>query len=290
MRAAVEKRATDFQVNGTGESFVASRRLTTQVEESSVSTTAMDPRLLARMVTNDIIPRLLLAHKLDECGAETPTAPSEPPTQEAIARLVDVAVAMDTTAAVDVVEARLLGGESYDAALLDFVGGAARMLGDQWLDDQRSFAEVTIGLATLHRVVSVLRYRLKPRVSSRGLVVLLAAPGEQHTLAIHVLGDLLAHAGWDADVRPVFDEAELVATVSSEVVVMVGFSVSSDSMVEPLARIVARVRAASLNRDVTVMLGGGVDLGGYAREVGALYCSDARQALDWLDRLASVAL
>lgn len=287
----MEKRATDFQVNGTGEpSFVASRRPQTQVEESSVSTTAMDPRLLARMVANDIIPRLLLAHKLDDCGAEPAAAPAEPPTQEAIARLVDVAVAMDTAAAVEVVEARLLGGESYDAALLDFVGGAARMLGDQWLEDQRSFAEVTIGLATLHRVVSVLRYRLKPRLSSRGLVVLLAAPGEQHTLAIHVLGDLLAHAGWDADVRPVFDEAELIATVASEVVVMVGISVSSDSTVEPLARIVTRVRAASLNRDVTVMLGGGVDLGGYAREVGAHYCSDAREALDWLDRHASVAL
>ncbi|MBL8944785.1 MAG: cobalamin-dependent protein [Myxococcales bacterium] len=255
-----------------------------------MSTTAMDPRLLARMVANDIIPRLLLAHKLDECGTEPAAAPAEPPTQEAIARLVDVAVAMDTAAAVEVVEARLLGGESYDAALLDFVGGAARMLGDQWLEDQRTFAEVTIGLATLHRVVSVLRYRLKPRVSSRGLVVLLAAPGEQHTLAIHVLGDLLAHAGWDADVRPVFDEAELIATVASEVVVMVGISVSSDSTVEPLARIVTRVRAASLNRDVTVMLGGGVDLGGYAREVGAHYCSDAREALDWLDRHASVAL
>jgi hypothetical protein len=39
-----------------------------------------------------------------------------------------------------------------------------------------------------------------------------------------------------------------------------------------------------------VMLGGGVDLDGYAREVGAQYCSDARQALDWLDRHASVAL
>ena len=151
----MEKRATDFQVNGTGEpSFVASRRLPTQVEESSVSTTAMDPRLLARMVANDIIPRLLLAHKLDECGTEPAAAPAEPPTQEAIARLVDVAVAMDTAAAVEVVEARLLGGESYDAALLDFVGGAARMLGDQWLEDQRTFAEVTIGLATTPSIKS----------------------------------------------------------------------------------------------------------------------------------------
>ncbi len=288
----MEKNATEFQMNGLGESsFASQRRPAPEHEAPREPQPQSDPRLLALVVANDIIPRLLLAHRLDEMADDQSPAPQPaPPTPDDIAQLVEIAVAMDTDGAVAAVEARISRGESYEAALLDFVGGAARMLGEQWFDDERSFADVTIGLATLHRVVSVMRHRLRAPGCSRGLVLLLVGPGEQHTLAIHILGDLLVQAGWDADVRPVFEEAELVATVATEAVVMVGISMSTDCELEPVTRTVGRIRAASLNRDVTVLLGGATDLSDYAKKIGAHYFADARHALDWLDRRGTIAL
>ncbi|MBC8070462.1 MAG: cobalamin B12-binding domain-containing protein [Deltaproteobacteria bacterium] len=245
--------------------------------------------LLTEIISKQIVPRLLLAHRFD---APEPAPAREPAvaSERDIAELADLAVMLETSEALQRVEALMSSGATYEAGLLDLVGGAARLLGNQWLEDERSFAEVTLGLATLHRVVALMRHVLKPPLASRGLHVLTSAPGEQHTLAIQVLGDLLVQAGWDAEVRPNLAEEELIAKVASEPVAMVGVSISSAAFVEPIAVLVARVRAASLNRDITVMLGGALDLSTHAKEIGAVFCADARSALTWVDRHARITL
>jgi methanogenic corrinoid protein MtbC1 len=287
----MDKRAQDLeQSSGTEPAFVGVGGASQPRRETTAELPkALEP-LLAGMVTNHIIPRLILAHSLEVAEFDLPTVTQAPPTPREVEEFAELAVAMETMQALEQVESRLRAGAAYEGVLLDLVGGAAHMLGEQWTSDHRTFAEVTIGLATLHRVVAMLRHRLKPPVSARGVVILLAAPGEQHTLAIHVLGDLLIHAGWDADVWPVFHEAELVATVATEPIVMVGISVNSAEFVAPLAPLIARLRAASLNRDLTVMLGGAVDLSSYATDIGAVFCADARRALSWLDCYGRVAI
>jgi methanogenic corrinoid protein MtbC1 len=202
---------------------------------------------------------------------------------------VEIAVAQDLQGGMKQVEARLREGLSLESILLDWIAAAARLLGDQWLADERSFAEVTLGLGSLHRLLAMLRHRFKPPLRHRGLVVLVTAPGEQHTLAIHVLGDLLQHAGWEAVVRPNLAEDELVAMVSCEPVVMVGISISSEDFLRPVDRIVARVRESSLNRAVAVMLGGAIDLSSFSADLGAVFCPTARVALAWLDRHARIS-
>lgn len=245
---------------------------------------------LVDTVTNHIIPRLLLAHRMDARELDRVPDTRRPPTVEEIAALAEVAVDQDLQAAMKLVEVRLHEGLSLETLLLDWIAAAARLLGDQWLSDDKSFAQVTLGLGTLHRMLATLRHRLRPAVQHRGLVVLVTAPGEQHTLAIHVLGDLLQHAGWEAVVKPNLPVDELVAMVSCEPVVMVGISVSSDDFLAPVERIIARVRQSSLNRDLAVMLGGSIDMSSHADEMGAIFCPSARIALAWLGRHARVSL
>lgn len=245
---------------------------------------------LVETVANHIVPRLLLAHRMDVRDAERRVEAPKPPSAEDIASLVVLAVAQDIAAAMRQAEVRLRSGMTLESLLLDWIAAAARLLGDQWMSDERSFSEVTLGLGTLHRMLATLRHRLGPPLSHRGVVVLATAPGEQHTLAIHVLGDLLQHVGWEAIVRPSLSEDELLTLVATEPVAMVGLSVSSEDLVEPLDRLIARVREVSLNRDLAVMLGGAVDLSSHAEGIGAVFCPSARTALSWLERRARVSL
>jgi methanogenic corrinoid protein MtbC1 len=269
-----------------------------QVGETSMSAPEAERPALDRMrssdlvetVANHIVPRLLLAHRMDVRDAERQAEARKPPSAEDIASLVVLAVAQDVAAAMRQAEIRLRSGMTLESLLLDWIAAAARLLGDQWLSDERSFSEVTLGLGTLHRMLATLRHRLGPPVSHRGVVVLTTAPGEQHTLAIHVLGDLLEHVGWEAIVRPKLCEDELLSLVATEPVTMVGLSVSNEDLVESLDRLIARVREVSLNRELSVVLGGAVDLSSHAESIGAVYCPSARTALGWLERRARISL
>lgn len=269
-----------------------------EISEVSVSALDTERSSLDRMrssdlvdtVANHIVPRLLLAHRMDAREVERAAEARKPPSAEDVVSLVELAVAQDVPGAMRQAEVRLRLGMTLESLLLDWIAAAARLLGDQWLRDERSFAEVTLGLGTLHRMLATLRHRLGPPLSHRGVVVLLTAPGEQHTLAIHVLGDLLRHVGWEAVVEPNLSEDALLTMVATEPVVMVGISVSNGDLVAPLDRLVARVHEVSLNRELAVMLGGAIDLSSHAEGIGAVFCPSARTALSWLERRARISL
>lgn len=284
-RSDMEERATDAELAQVS----SSASFDAETERPPPDRVPPPSADLVHTVTNHIIPRLLLAHHMEARGVDRVAEARKPPTDDEVAILVEIAVAQDLQGGMKQVEARLREGLSLESILLDWIAGAARLLGDQWLADERSFADVTLGLGSLHRLLAMLRHRFKPPLRHRGLVVLVTAPGEQHTLAIHVLGDLLQHAGWEAVVRPNLAEDELVAMVSCEPVVMVGISVSSEAFLAPVSRIVNQVLETSLNRALAVMLGGAMDMSSFAEEVGAMYCTSARGALGWLDRHAKVS-
>lgn len=257
--------------------------------EQSVSERVLSTDLVDT-VTNHIIPRLLLASLGDARGNDRVADARRLPTPEEIATLAELAVAQDVRGAMAQVEAKLQEGLSLDSVLLDLISPAGSLLGEQWLSDDKSFTQVTLGVGTLHRMLANLRQRFRSAPSHRGLVVLATPPGEQHTLAIHVLGDLMLNAGWDAVVEPNIAADDLVAMVASEPVVMVGISVSCSELVEPIAPMVARVRDSSLNRKLLVMLGGAVDLASPAESVGAVHCPNARIALALLEHEGGISL
>ncbi len=242
---------------------------------------------LLATIHEKIIPQLILAHinpaELDACPNTR-----LPPTPEEVADFSQIAVDDDLQEALLFIESMADAGLSLEVILLDLVAPAARLLGDEWLEDRRDFTEVTLGLNLLHRVVHVLSPSAAPSPSDKGSVVLLAAPAEQHTLGIFLLAEFLRKDGWGVQVDPDMPREDLLELVGREYVDMVGISVSNSDLIGPLTELVSDVRSASINDDIAVMIGGSLALANEAQEIGATFCNDAREAVVLLAKHAKL--
>ena len=236
---------------------------------------------LMSTIEAQIIPRLMLAHRTGDEPLNG-TAPANdtrlPPTRTEIARCADLAVQQDTTALKGLFATLMDEGLTQESLLLHLIAPAAKLLGDQWLDDARSFVDVTVGLGTLQRSVTLL-CRQSERPTHRGLVVLLAVPGEQHTLGVHLVAEQLRREGWGAQVESGLDASALADLVASEHVEMVGLSVNHAELIATLPSLLETVREASLNRDLRVIVGGCEELADHAEALNVTFCRSAEDAL-----------
>lgn len=146
-------------------------------------------------------------------------------------------------------------GATHDTILLDLLGAAATQVGEAWADDRCTFCDVTLFLSRLQFLAHALTRDVPRRpVRRRGqLVVLVAAPGEQHIFGLSLLDELLRGAGWD-----VLDESPetLVDVVRSRHVDVLALTACRVERLEELTRMVASARAASRNRHLKVIVGG----------------------------------
>jgi methanogenic corrinoid protein MtbC1 len=226
----------------------------------------------------------MLAHRTEPLGQVSCSQTRPPPTSEEVFEVARIAACHDLPGALAFVEAVCREGLSLEVVLLELIAPAARLLGEHWKADLRSFTEVSAGLGTLQQLVHILGPSFAPSLPHRGLVVLVAAPGEQHTLGLYLVGEFLRRAGWGVQIAPTMSESELIRLVASERVEMVGISVSNSQFLKPLSTLISAVRKASRNAELSVMLGGALDLVEFASRNGATLCaSDPREAVRWLE-------
>lgn len=233
-----------------------------------------------------LIPQLLLAHWEEPDAAVACPDTRPPPTEREICDLARIAVAQDLPGALAFVESLSSQGVSLESILLHLVAPAARLLGQEWDEDVTNWADVTVGLGTLQQVVHVLGPGFSPGIERRGRVVLVAALGEQHTLGVSLLGEFLRRVGWGVHVEPTMADADLITLVGSESIEMVGITVSNAGLVKPLERLVASIKAASVNPNIAVMLGGSPELADDAGRLDATFCAGPHDAVRWLERNA----
>jgi len=230
-------------------------------------------------IREQIVPRLVLAHFTDPVAQAACPDSRLPPNQEEVAAFSRIAVSQDLPGALAYIEKLVNDGVSVETVLLQLVAPAARLLGEEWLDDLRTFSEVTFALTTLQEVVNVLGPTFASDATQRGSVVLVAAPKEQHTLGVYLLGEFLRRAGWGVMVEPGMSKDELLTHLRSEHVQMVGISVSNRDLLDPTIRLVREIKRASINQDMLVMIGGSLELSDHAAEIGATFCNDPREAV-----------
>lgn len=236
--------------------------------------------VLLDTIEDQIIPKLLLAHRSALISGALPADTFEI-SEEEIERFAELSAGQDMAGLLGRLEGLLREGLLIQNVLLDVIAPAAHLLGEQWLDDERSFSDVTVGLGMLQRLVAVIGQKVEAPVTKKGLVVLSAAPGEQHTLSIHVLAELLRAQGWAVQVEPAADEMALLELLGRERVCAIGFTVSNDSLVGHLGPLLERIQA--LQPSAQLLLGGAAaGLSEVAERFGALHCRSGRDALDWL--------
>jgi methylmalonyl-CoA mutase cobalamin-binding domain/chain len=244
---------------------------------------------LSRTVEVEIIPRLMLAHR-SAAVPELRKAPMRGPiTADEVAEFGRLIIAHDAALGQTFVDTLILQGMALETLFLELMAPAARLLGDLWLEDRCSFAEVTVGLGRLQLILSE-RAPLAwddPGEAGRARVVLSPAPGEQHTLGMHIVAEIFRKAGFS--VRTVLTAAatEVLQIVAEEHVDMVGFSVSNEHLLAPLAALISQVRERSVNRQVVVMVGGSpaLQLDRNLKKVGAsAFALDAPGAVQYMQQ------
>jgi methanogenic corrinoid protein MtbC1 len=215
---------------------------------------------LTRAIDNDIIPRLLLARRAERETTRKGGGGQPLPNQHDVVELAGLVLTRDVEVARGFVERMQARGTPVETLYLDLLAPTARRLGELWESDACDFTEVTMGLGrlqqVLHEMSAAFRAEAEPNVHGRR-VLLVPAPGEQHSFGLHIVAEFFRRAGWDVWNEPrIASGADLVQLVRNEWFAVVGLSVASETRIDALATGIRALRRASRNRAIGVLVGG----------------------------------
>jgi MerR family transcriptional regulator, light-induced transcriptional regulator len=184
---------------------------------------------------------------------------------------------MSTDVQVAFVTVRALQDRGVPSAtiFLSLLAPTARRLGDMWLSDQCSFADVTMGLVRLQQIMRGLSAsvpRLTHRSHRQPSILLMRYANEQHTLGLSVVREMFQDAGWRTDLVTISRSDEAGQLLEDEWYDVVGVSLSNDDLLGPLASAISLLRRRSQNQAISVLVGGAAFNGQPGR--GALVGAD----------------
>lgn len=217
--------------------------------------------LLARTIEHDVIPRIVLAHRTVQLPAYVDRVPGVEPTPEDVVTLTALTLRADLQDVEAFVHGLEANGVPLDQIYVDLLAPVARRLGEMWDADECDFATVTMGLAVLQQVVlnSGRRFSQAPQLRRDGRrAMLLPAPGEEHTFGLVIVAEFFRRAGWEVWSGNGVSLQEVIAKVRSEPFAIAAFSLASEDHLAALTNLIQRVRRASLNRRIGILVGGAV--------------------------------
>lgn len=214
---------------------------------------------LARTLEHEIIPRLVEAHRSDAERDASNDELSGSIAHHEVERFTDSLVRGDEPALVAAVAALRERGLSVEALLTDLLAPAARQLGHLWCEDLCYFTDVTIGLGRLQRMMRELSPAFGTEVAhppNGRRVLLVRAPGEQHSFGLSMVAEFFRRAGWEVVSAGEGEGTDPVTAVRREWFDVVGFSAGSEARLDWLPACIAAVRRSSCHREIAVLVGG----------------------------------
>ena len=218
---------------------------------------ALKPVAVVKTIKTQIIPRIVLA--LRSLPTSKPTEVAEQASPSAVEQFAALVLGDEDRAAFAHVEVLLAQGASVESIFLDLLAPTARQLGTQWEADATDFAQVTLGVGRLQRIMRRLGedFFYEGGQGNGGESVLLTMiPGEQHSFGLSMVAEFFRRAGWNLCTGPFSSHQELTSLVHNHWFDIVGFSVSSDRRLDELKKDIHDIRRDSRNRQVGIMLGG----------------------------------
>lgn len=172
-----------------------------------------------------------------------PGALPQGPSKEEIERLCMALTLRDDGASAENMIGALAEDTSTEVIYLQYLAAAARMLGDWWIEDRASFAEVTGATGRIFELLRKLTIDTRSPPDPRDLTVIFASiPGEQHTLGIRMAADLFRSDGWEIALKIGLSQEELVAEVGKLPRCIVGLSIGGRHSLDKLSGLVAALR------------------------------------------------
>jgi methanogenic corrinoid protein MtbC1 len=192
----------------------------------------------------------------------------DPPTPQArlpiklVGQAAKLAIDQRTEALQDGIEEVLHMGFDIVSVYSALVEPVAHRLGDLWMDDECSDAEIGVALGCLQaavRRVSDLHASSILNVTPRHILVM-PPPGEAHMLGIVLAGDLYREAGWLVEVEFPSSDEEVAAIAKAQwfdaVTVNLSDVFTRIDRIDALTNTVRTLRRNSINPNIVIMVGG----------------------------------
>lgn len=225
-------------------------------QRPDVSTRQFD---LARVISNEIIPRLLRLHR--EVVPDAPPVDAVidalRPSNTEIDALAHIVLGDDLEAAATYVTLLRDRGLSMETLYVELLEPTARHLGEMWDKDECDFIDVTIGVGRLQKLLAIFNdtYTL-PQLGTRRRVLMATTPGNQHSFGASMIEKLLSAAGWDVETEYSGEANEILNVVQRNWFAVIGLTAGSDGLLPALKSIVPLIRKKSQNKDIGIMVGG----------------------------------
>jgi methanogenic corrinoid protein MtbC1 len=229
---------------------------------------------LMEVIELQIIPRLVDSHPAFGPSKVPKASVRFEPNSQEIAAFARMCVCEHAQTATQRIEQWLHDGSSVDDIFLKLIAPVARHLGWMWEQDEADFSQVSLGLIRLQQITHQLGYSYQSGPLCAGGVRRLligSAPGSQHLLGLSIVAEFFRKDGWDVVVEIADTQSALLDAVGSEWFDLVGLSVGLLEQLPLLPDLIDRLKTASRNAKVPVILGGAAFLGSVIQvtELGA---------------------
>ena len=215
--------------------------------------------LISSVIETQIIPRLLQAHpngagRLTQENDQTIRIP-----ESDVVEFANLCLLNDAILANSFADQLVRDGMSHETIFMQLITPAARYLGVAWETDTADFVQVTNGLMRMHEITHRIgfEYQAGPRKPGpRNRIMLACAPGSQHILGLTIVSEFFNKEGWQTVVEISSSAEGLIHAAANEWFDVIGISVAIESQLGDLETLVTRIRKASQNTKVAILLGG----------------------------------
>lgn len=210
-----------------------------------------------RAVTEELVSRV--ARRLPGEDAAQNEQMLAPAPREELDAFCEALISPDPARAGSFFDQLRLRGKTPDALTLSWIAGAARRLGEFWIEDACGFLDVTLGLSRLHGLQRSLRGAFvsgsiyqPPEMSA----LFAPSPGETHLLGVSIAADFFRRAGWRVDLHSEDGLESLCDRLKTGDYRLVGLSAGCEAAIGSLEGTVQRLREAQPG--VKIVVGGNI--------------------------------
>ena len=150
-------------------------------------------------------------------------------------------------------------GISAQQLLLELLTCVAQEMGRRWTSDETDFSSVTIALGHLQHLRRAIAQfddlSLLPSGPPRR-ALLAPTPGEQHDFGLMIVDHFLHAAGWDVHTCSAVSAEDVISRVSKDSFEIAGLSISGESYLMGLEKLISTIRRTSKNPNIGILVGG----------------------------------
>lgn len=234
----------------------------TKVETKEVSRTHR--RIIRNVLNSYCVPNLIKSHRkngVDIVQPESNTQWQDRKWLEDVAHFCRPLALGDVDAAQSLIDAKIAQNIPIIQIYKDYFPAAARLLGDMWLADDCSFAEVTIGVELLHRLVSQNAEKLAKAYQDQqnsGSILIASLANETHIFGASLMQTVYSAAKWDAETLFSPTNQTLLNAVKNKHYDVVAISLGDRKRLDECKLLLTKLRAVSLNSRIIIAVGGHV--------------------------------